>query len=59
MSRAPQSFKQSELQRIIRAIQKEGGGMAVEVLPDKTFRIIPVPSANPPDPLPDAGQIVL
>ncbi len=59
MSRAPQRFKQSELQRVIRAIQKEGGNMTVEISPDKTIRIVPDRSAQTSHAVSDQGQIVL
>lgn len=59
MSRAPQRFKQSELQRVIRAVQKEGGKMTVEISPDKTIRIVPERSAQTFHPVSDQGLIVL
>jgi hypothetical protein len=59
MSKAPHRFKLSELQRIIRAVKKEGGGMSVVIAPDDSIRIEPAPSANVSGPLPDADQIVL
>lgn len=60
MSRAPQRFKQTELQRAIRAVQKEGGGMAVEITLDhRTIRLVPISSETSSADTSGKRQIVL
>jgi hypothetical protein len=41
MSRRPARFTQADFFRAVRAVQRAGGGMAVEVLPDGTIRAVP------------------
>lgn len=50
MSRRPARFTQADFFRAVRAVQRAGGGMAVEALPDGTIRAVPAPerAAEPP-----------
>jgi hypothetical protein len=41
MSRRPLRFKESDLRRALRAVQKSGAHMAVEISPDGTIRMVP------------------
>lgn len=46
MSRRPARFTQADLARAIRAITQVEANMMVEVLPDGTMRILPVPTLS-------------
>lgn len=43
MSRRPARCTQADLRRAIKAAEQAGGHSAVEVLPDGTIRITPIP----------------
>jgi hypothetical protein len=45
MSRRPARCTQADLNRALKAVEKHGGGMSVDVLPDGTIRISPVSMA--------------
>lgn len=40
MSRRPARFRESDLRRAIRAAEKEGARMSVEILPDGTIKLV-------------------
>lgn len=49
MSRRPARFTQADIRRAIAAVEKSGAQLAVEILPDGTIRLVPVP---PPHAIP-------
>lgn len=58
MSRRPARCTQADMQRAAKVAQKTG--MAMDVLPDGTIRLIPIESlATKPEPLPEDREIVL
>lgn len=50
MSRRAARFTQADIARAIRAVQQTGAGMAVEISPDGTIRIVPIPEYRRADP---------
>jgi hypothetical protein len=59
MSRRPARFTQADFFRAVRAVQRAGGGMAVEALPDGTIRAVPaadLPASQPKDPAFDPAR---
>jgi hypothetical protein len=43
MSRSPARATQADIARAIRAVQQTGARMEIEIAPDGTIRIVPVP----------------
>jgi hypothetical protein len=48
MSRRPARFTQADIARAIKAVEKTGAKMAVEIAPDGTIRIVPSLSQSMP-----------
>lgn len=57
MSRTAARFTQADLARALRAAQKAGPDMAVDILPDGTIRLTRTPS-NGPEPPPEDRRLV-
>lgn len=60
MSRRPARFTEADLRRALKAAKKYGDNLAVDVLPDGTIRIAPVPPQDGQSPAPsEKRRIVL
>jgi hypothetical protein len=46
MPKAKLKFKQSEVQRAIRAVAATGASMSIEIAPDGTIRLIPAQNSS-------------
>lgn len=60
MSRRPARVTQADIRRALKAAEKAGVARAVEIAPDGTIRLVPIPpQADKPAPVPDDEVIVL
>ena len=59
MPRAPASFRQADVSRVLRAIVQAGVRAEVKIKPDGTIRIIPVDHKPAAQPAAEKRRIVL
>lgn len=58
MSRRAARFTQADIARAIKAVEQTGANMCVEITPDGTIRIVPIPERPKRDEAPPRERII-